>query len=468
MNKKVIGLLAVAGALALSLVAARFDRSNTDRYHQHMEEPAFTPASEEAAAEFSTHLPIVSLKTGGQKIPGEVKDGTTISARLEVRDGGQGCNSLRDEPGLVSDIQLRYRGNSSLWFDKKPYRIKLLEADGESNAQEMLGMPKEDEWILNGPFLDKSLLRSYMLMNISGEVMSTAPEVRYCELFLDGTYQGVYVMMESVSRSQASLGKSVDGRAETSYLVRLDRGGDVNLNTLGMYGMLMDSVVNVVYPTQYNCTPEQMEYITRDISQFEKALYSFDYDDSKEGYRNYINVDSFVDYMVLNEFFQNYDAMSYSTYFYRPVGGKISMGPVWDFNNALDNYIESSFDATGFVFPEDAWYTMLCKDERFVQQVIDRYRQLRRTVLSEEYLQSYVDDTVAWLGTAVDRNFEVWGYTFQPEFGLLEPMERNIGSYEEAVSQVKDFLTRRGAWLDENIELLYQYCHPSATKKYQH
>ena len=79
-----------------------------------------------------------------------------------------------------------------------------------------------------------------------------------------------------------------------------------------------------------------------------------------------------------------------------------------------------------------------------------------------------MDDTVAWLGDAVDRNFSVWGYTFQDEYGLLEPVGRNPGSYGEAVDQVKDFFLRRGAWLDENIELLYQYCHPSATKQYQH
>ena len=130
--------------------------------------------------------------------------------------------------------------------------------------------------------------------------------------------------------------------------------------------------------------------------------------------------------------------------------------------------MEEPFDATGFGFPDSLWYHMLLKDERFTAQVVRRYRQLRKTILSDAYLLSYVDDTVAWLGDAVDRNFSVWGYTFQDEYGLLEPVGRNPGSYGEAVDQVKDFFLRRGAWLDENIELLYQYCHPSATKQYQH
>ena len=96
-----------------------------------------------------------------------------------------------------------------------------------------------------------------------------------------------------------------------------------------------------VYPSSKSCTPEQAEYIQRDLSRFEKALYSLDYDDPKLGYRAYIDVDSFVDYMVFNEFFQNYDDTRYSTYLSREVGGKLSIGPVWDFNNALDNYMEA-------------------------------------------------------------------------------------------------------------------------------
>ena len=111
---------------------------------------------------------------------------------------------------------------------------------------------------------------------------------------------------------------------------------------------------------------------------------------------------------------------------------------------------------------------MLLKDERFTQRVIDRYRQLRRTVLSEEYLLSYVDDVAAYLGPAIERNFAVWGYTFRPEYGLLEPAQRNLDSYGAALAQMKDFLRRRGDWLDQNIELLRQYSHPSAVKKFQH
>ena len=467
MRRALTGLLAVSGAVLLALFISQYSGNHLDRYQQHLEAPG-PPAQAAEEVGFSTHLPIVSLDTGDQPIPGENRDGSTILASLTVVDGGEGENCLTDAPALRTGVLLRYRGNSSLHFDKKPFRLKLVDGEGESVSCEMLGMPKEDEWILNGPFLDKSLLRNYMLMNLCGQVMENTPQVRYCELFVDGEYRGVYLMMQSVSRSQAGVTKSPEGRPETSYVVRLDRGGGVELDNFSRYAMRTGSVFNVVYPSGKSCTPEQADFIQRDISRFEKALYSLDYDDPHLGYRAYIDVDSFVDYMVLNEFFQNYDAARYSTYLSKNLGEKLSIGPVWDFNNALDNYIETAYDGTGFVMPEDVWYVMLCRDERFVEQVIQRYRQLRRTVLSEEYLLNYVDEVAAYLGPAAERNFEVWGYTFQPEYGLLLPKERNLGSYEEALEQVRDFLRRRGAWLDENIELLYQYCHPSATKMYQH
>ena len=108
---------------------------------------------------------------------------------------------------------------------------------------------------------------------------------------------------------------------------------------------------------------------------------------------------------------------------------------------------------------------MLTKDEDFTNQIISRYRQLRKGCLSEEYLMNYIDDTIEYLGPAIDRNFEKWGYSFDSDT-LLEPEERNIHSYEEAVSQLKTFIKERGRWMDDNIESLRQYSAESKVKKY--
>lgn len=203
--------------------------------------------------------------------------------------------------------------------------------------------------------------------------------------------------------------------------------------------------------------------IAQEFSDFEKSLYSYDYDTKDYGYRHTIDVQSFVDYFLLNEFTTNYDAGWLSTYMYRDIGGKYRM-VVWDFNSACDNYIDPTIAPQHFRMQDNVWYHMLMKDEYFTKHIIERYRELRETYLNEDYLNQYIDETVAYLGDAVERNFAVWGYTFASN--LIQPPERNPRSHEEAIQQIKDFIHERGTWMDENIEILQQYSHASKTKEF--
>ena len=112
------------------------------------------------------------------------------------------------------------------------------------------------------------------------------------------------------------------------------------------------------------------------------------------------------------------------------------------------------------------WFQMLFKDDEFTDRVIQRYAELRKTVFSEEYLFGFIDDTLKYLGDAVDRNYGRWGYTFGKEYNLLIPNERNPRNHEESIKQLKSFLTKRLAFMDENIGSLKQYSAESKTKKY--
>ena len=120
-----------------------------------------------------------------------------------------------------------------------------------------------------------------------------------------------------------------------------------------------------------------------------------------------------------------------------------------------------------FEMQNKLWFIMLTKDKDFIETVISRYRELRSNggVLSEEYLLNYIDETIEYLGPAIDRNFEKWGYSFNDDT-LLFPAERNLHSYNEAVSQLKNFIIERGRWMDDNIEALRQYSAESKVKKY--
>lgn len=483
---RAVGLSTVAAALAFSIWASSLDiEPGGGRVHQHLQKRQEAGMESGPGEELRTYLPIIRMETGGQKIPGALEDEGTVEVDVNIYDRTPvtadpasintpaAINSPADAPAVASKARLKYRGNSSLSFDKKGYRIKFVNGDGSERRVNAMGMAGHDDWALHGPYLDKTLMRNYMWYNIAGEIMDWAPDVRFCELIVDGKYQGVYVMTETVSRGRdcrLDISRPVKGTEYTGYILRLDRGSNnsfKNIEVFTNYSLRSHGTINIEQPAASRLTPEMKKEIADDFSAFEKALYSYDYDTKSFGSQNFIDTDSFVDYLILNEFTCNYDAGNLSTYLYKDLGGKIKTA-VWDFNSACDNYLYVQTDPMVFQFQYNVWYYMLAKDDRFTKRVISRYRELRKTYLSEEYLLSYIDEVQAYLGKAVNRNYSVWGYTFDESRDLLRPAERNPRDYDEAIEQMKAFIVKRGKWMDENIELLRQYSHESKVKKFNH
>ena len=221
-----------------------------------------------------------------------------------------------------------------------------------------------------------------------------------------------------------------------------------------MYSKFHGGIIDTIYPGLSNLTEKLKRDITLDFSQFERTLYSYDYNDKTHGYTSYIDVDSFVNYFLINEFTSNYDAGTYSTYIYKETGGKYKLC-VWDFNNACDNYQEMATDRRTFQLQNGLWFEMIFKDSAFIEQVIARYGELRKTFLNASYIDGYITDVIAYLGSASDRNYKRWSTAFV--YDLLMPIERNPHSYEEAVQDLREFFAERGKFMDENIYALRQY-----------
>lgn len=483
MKYKVLSLLIVVFIFMFSLFMSRSDNELLNRTHQHLEYVDKVACNCDKN-EFCTHLPIIKLDMNGQEpqfsyiehengISEEVFN--VIKGAVEVIDNDKKYNHLADEPSLQVMSNIRIRGNTSKKHNKKNFKISFINADGSENkSMGLLGMEPHDEWALHGPYMDRSLIRNYMCMNIAGEIMPYTPDVRFCELFVDGEYRGIYLAMETIARGKGRVNIAPYKKRNniSSYILAVDWYGDGvdAIEPFTSYTKMIYYFTNtkIVYPGQ-KLTPEVKEYITQEVSSYEKSLYSFDYNDKEFGYKSFYDVDSFVDYAIINEFFKNRDAGNMSTYFYKDIGNKLCIGPVWDFNNALDNSTKLVPD---FSIVHTTRYNMLIKDEDFVEKLIKRYHELRKTVLSEEYLLNYVDDTVEFLGPAIERNFEVWNDTFDYENMQLDIRLdyewRNPKSYQEAIEFVKEFIKRRGSWLDEHIETLRQYSHESATKKNNH
>lgn len=492
MKFKTIGAIACAVMIFVTVLnwPVFFVGQKTDRYQQHLDAPEKTPCADDAHdnTTLCTHLPIISIDTGGVEIPGKAikeknktvgyttaADGSDrILGTIDTFDSQTNYNHPTDTPTTESQMTIHVRGNSSRTFDKLGYRINLMDSNGKNNSQSLLGMDAHHEWALHGPILDKTLMRNYMWYNIAGEIMDYAPNVRFCELIINGEYMEVYVLEEIITAgdtegSRLNVKASAKDNMFTGYVLLLDRLDDPDsighLNSFTTYTLRTNMNLEIVYPGKSNLTSEIYTGIKDDFSAFEKALYSYDYDNQDYGYETLIDVDSFIDYFLINEFTCNYDAGWLSTYMYKDINGKFQMC-IWDFNSACDNYQQSMINSDRFEMQKCLWYFMLFKDEAFTQRCVDRYYELRKTYLSEEYLYNYIDEVAAYLGDAIDRNYEKWGYTFGPEHDLLKPEERNPRNYQESIDNMKAFIHDRGDWMDRNIESIKQYSAPSAVKKF--
>ncbi|MCL2378026.1 MAG: CotH kinase family protein [Defluviitaleaceae bacterium] len=480
--------------------------ASTMGYHQHMNSPSEADLGIctrcNQGVFLCTHLPIIKIDTFGQDIPGRpdifdisntnpVMHGlrttpegeTEISAHVSVIDNFNDWNHDTDNLAFESMATMRIRGNSSRFFDKPNYRIRLTDENESNNRLPLLGMAPGHEWALHGPFLDKTLMRNYMWMNIAADVINGpfVPDVRFFELILNGEFQGLYVLMETlrVEPNRIALNRYRQGMTETSYFFRIEwvRPSYREMDTFSAYTLRLEeeSIVELLYPTYLNQSDRVLSYVTGSINSFERMLYSQEILHNPRSVEKYIDIDSFVDFFIINDFLGNNDLFGGSTYFHNDIRGRLVAGPVWDFNNVFDNFT-LTMPVDEFYLNGRGWFDRLFMSPYFTEQVIHRWNSLRQGVLSEQRLVAYMDEVATWLGSAVDRNFEVWGYSFdytnvsvdarrfpRPEeraAGITEA-DLNPASFEEAMDQKRDFMIERGRWMDNHIEILRQYSHPS-------
>lgn len=494
----IMAVMAVA-AVAFALVVQRVDvTTGQARYWQHEQQPSEDELPQEEGApskgteELRTHLPIVRVETDGQKIPGKTivdeqgqkigyetgNDGEEeIPVTFSTVDGNGVWHHAGDASSDEGTASFRVRGNSSRRFDKSSYLLRITESYGseEEGSQGLLGMAPGTKWALYGPYLDKTLVRNYLCLNLCGDIMDTwVPEVRFCELLIDGKYQGVYVLMEmiEVQQNRLNLREAKEGELTNSYLVRIERDEQDprNIQTFADYTYRTEGgrAVQLLYPGLSGQTERVRNYTQANIDEVERMFYANDI----EGWMAQVDLQSFVDYYLIEEFAAINDMFSASTYFYRDVRGRFTIGPVWDFNNAFNNFF-TEMPTREFILSKRGWFSQLMRSEEFVERTIARWRELRRTTLSDHELRSRIYSVQDWLGSAVGRNFEVWGYTFDASQLMAEQKrlpdveagqtdeDVNPSSYDEATEWMVNYMLNRARWMDENIYTLRQYCHPS-------
>ena len=346
---------------------------------------------------FNSNLPIVIVDTSRQGIG-------TNPARVSsvvIDTGEQGRAKITDPPDFSGRGGLKRRGSSTAGVAKPSYAFELWDENNRDKDVSILGMPADSDWILYAPFtFDRVLISNAFMYDLSNQIGRYAVRTRFVEMYLNtnddtvsaSDYVGLYIFMEKIKRGEERVNveklepwDSTEPKITGGYMLKNDRPdpGDSGFRTARGNPTYGDGTFCYVDPKQVEITAAQSAWIRGYLDAFENALYGPDFANPQTGYAKYIDVDCFVDHNLLNMLAMNADALRLSTYMYKPRGGKLGMGPIWDFDRALDprtagTTIPRAWSSGGTDILKYVWWDRLFKDTNFWQKYIDRWYALRR------------------------------------------------------------------------------------------
>ncbi|MFT3903068.1 MAG: CotH kinase family protein [Niabella sp.] len=358
-----------------------------------------------------------------------------------------------------STARIKGRGNSTWGMPKKPYRLNL-----DSKAS-LLGMSADKDWALLANYLDKTLLRNITAFEISRIAgMSWTPHSISVDFYLNGVYQGVYALTEHVKVSKDRLNmdlvKSSDNTGEAltgGYFLELDFHFDE------LYKFKTDiKELPIMFKDPDEPTTQQFNYVKNFFNTAESTLYADNFKDEQNGYRKYIDMESFINYYIIQELAKNVDGnLRGSCYLAIRRNGKIEQPLVWDFDLAFGNadYITweqgaSSAEYDGwFIKTCSPWYDRFFQDPTFVSALKKRWNELKPEL---DKIPAFIKERAQKLDEAQKRNFASkssggagWDIT-KVEWNT----NRIRGSYDAEVKYLTDFVEKRIAWLNTNINAL--------------
>lgn len=378
-------------------------------------------------------LPVIRISSEGPIVS---KDDYVIgSISIENPD-----HMYSDQDGFSASMKIKGRGNSTWGMPKKPYRIKL------DSKSEMLGMTSSKNWVLLAEYADKSLLRNTTAMELSRIAgFSWTPAMRHVELYLNGSYQGVYTLAEH---------KEV---AKTKVNIDLDAGDmyfELEQNQDNPVCWWTEHGAPVMFSDPEIPTDSQLQEAKDYFKTFETALWAKDFTTVYD----MIDLDSFVNYYIVQELVKNIDGnIRKSTFLTLKKGGKLEMYHLWDFDLTLGNcdYFDSGNNGPtgwwikdyGYWGKNHGWYYRLFMDKAFVQKVKDRWNELYPEF---EKVPDFIDSQEFILKEAAARNFNKWkilGVYVWPNFKVFS-------TYEAEVEWLRTFYSQRLDWLNKNIQNL--------------
>ncbi|MDX1701455.1 MAG: CotH kinase family protein, partial [Melioribacteraceae bacterium] len=407
----------------------------------------------------SSNLPLILINTNSQPIEHQQR----IAAEMGIINNGKGNRNFLNDNFNDFDgrIAIELRGSSSAGYPKPQFRFETQDSLGENLNVSLCGLPAENDWILNGPYNDKSLIRNVLSYNLSLKFGRYASRTVYCEVFVNEEYLGLYILMEKIKRdndridiSKLTESDNTGDELTGGYIVKIDKLDGENVD---LWFSNYNTPYQYHYPKPDDITQQQKEYIRNYMNEFEDLMNSDDFNNPLNGYQNFIDVDSFVDHFILNEFCKNVDAYRLSAYLYKDknsINPKLIAGPIWDFNltfgdawNEEDINIATDWQVDYTILnPEDIfrvpfWWKKLSNDHEFVLKLKNRWFDLRESDLSIDTLFKQIYNITEYIKEARVRNFERW-----PEALLYE--------YHHEIARLKGWILNRVEWIDENLDEL--------------
>lgn len=344
----------------------------------------------------------------------------------------------------TSGTEIRGRGNASWNFEKKPYRLKFNE------KQSPLGAPASaKKWTLISNYGDKTLMRNILAFEVSRRVgQSYTPFCHPVDLVINGEYRGCYQLCDQV---EAAKGR-VD--AKDGYLIEIDAYAEGE----EVYFWSDNGVpVTIKHPDEEDITSTERSFITGFFNKMEASLYANNFTDATNGYRKYLDLDSFLRNFIVGEFCGNTDTF-WSVYMYKDYNdGKLYTGPAWDYDlgfendnrtypiNNINDYIYCSKGSCAGTMSQ--FVTRIVKNDPQAKQ---RLIEIWENACSEgklTELNTVVEETAEMLQEAQDLNFKRWKILNQQVHQNFQA----LGSYNAEVQVVKNYITGRLQKFDQLV-----------------
>jgi hypothetical protein len=399
------------------------DFSDVKTYNVIMEDGRQVSYSVDVVA--FTGLPIIYLTTDGN---------AAIDSKQDYVDGTvtiKGGRDFEDAPSAIMEI--RGRGNSTwLLHPKKPFQMKL---DDKST---FLDMPSKKKWLFLAEYSDKTMLRNTLTFEMGYlSHLDWTPKSTFAEVYINNQYNGTYNITEKVEEGSNRVDIGDDG-----FLLEIDQLERQDADDVYFY---TSEYLVVIKEPSLDWDDQQYNYIKEHINEFEDALFASNYADPINGYAKYIDVDTVVDWYLINEINKNVDSLFFSSiYFHMKLGEKIKMGPLWDFDLSFGNvdYAGDDFPKPeGFWVKDNTWIARMLTDDAFLEKVKTRFAFFKS---NQNLILDKIDAYAVKLNLAQQENDTKW----QTLGKYVWPNPIVFDTYAEEVTYLKTWYLQRMTWLD--------------------